>query len=787
MSQDPKGANPKIAETVFWDDAGFLSWLGISFDAPPAIKQPVKEKIETPVVEEVAAKEEIVSQEKDHYNNEDIVPTIKEARVISKWGPEIPKERKKARTKEKAWPTKEDAVWQLIQQKTKEQQDMDRLSFEKKKPFWTPNRGGNNNRWNNNNKQPTQWWAPITIGSTNRKKQPQHNTPQTEKEEKAYKVSDSLKKKETITIWDAITVKEFSEKMWVPLPEVMKVLLSNKILVWAQTNIDFDTALLIATEFEVSVEKEQSEMNVEDLLSGDLQVILATDKWSENLIPRPPIVTIMGHVDHWKTRLLDYLRKSNIVAWEAWWITQSIWASQVIHNDQKITFIDTPWHELFTSLRARWSKITDIVIIVVALDDWVKQQTIEAINHAKDSGVPIIVALTKLDLGIERLEEIKGQLNAQWLQPEDRWGDIMVIPCSAMTGQGIDDLLDSVLLQYEMLERKYNPTRWAVGVVVEAQKDSKQWVTTSLLIMTGTLRVWDIVVIHNTFWKVRRMTDRAWKEVKVATWWDPVMILWMTDTPEPWRIAEVVNNEKEANKKLAMISDHEQLFAKDTVIHSLLDKISKWDKVQVKLILKADSFWSLEAVKYATSKVSGPDNVEISIAHADIGAITDSDILFAQAAKGILVWYNVDASGTLKKKAEQLKVPLKSFDIIYQYIDYLDLLTQWMIAKERVEVSIWKLEILGVFYKKWKEIIFWGKVTEWKIKNNSYFKVINRTDDSNEDIEWGKEIKWTITSLQREKDNVSEVAQWYECGMKAKVNKKLEIGDILEYFVWEEH
>lgn len=786
MSQDPKVANPKIAETAFWDDAGFLSWLGISFDAPPVIKQPVQEEEKESMfddTEQNAAPQEVAPNTQSTYINEDIVPTIKEARIISKWGPKIPKERKKAKTKEKTWPVKEDAVWQLIQQKTKEQQDIDRLLFEKKKSF------GGANRWNNNrnNKAQPQSWAAITIGSTNRKKQAQHNTPQIEKEEKTYKVSDSLKKKETIVIGDAITVKEFSEKMWVPLPEVMKVLLSNKILVGAQTNIDFDTALLIATEFEVSVEKEQSEMNVEDLLSGDLQAILATDKWSDNLIPRPPIVTIMGHVDHWKTKLLDYLRKSNIVAWEAWWITQSIWASQVIHNDQKITFIDTPWHELFTSLRARGSKITDIVIIVVALDDWVKQQTIEAINHAKDSGVPIIVALTKLDLWIWRLEEIKWQLNAQWLQPEDRWGDIMIVPCSAMTGQWIDDLLDSVLLQYEMLERKYNPSRWAVGVVVEAQKDSKQWVTTSLLIMTGTLRVWDIVVIHNTFWKVRKMTDWSWKEIKLATWWDPVMILWMSDTPEPWRIAEVVSNEKEANKKVELILEHEQAHAKETVIHSLLDKISKWDKVQVKLILKADSFGSLEAVKYATSKVSWPDNVEISIAHADIWAITDSDILFAQAAKGILIGYNVDASGTLKKKAEQLKVPVKSFDIIYQYIDYLDLLTQGMIEKEKVEVSIGKLEVLGIFYKKWKEIIFWWKVTEWKVKNNAYFKVINRTDESNEDIEWGKEIKWTITSLQRDQDNVNEVAQWYECGMKAKVNKKLEVGDILEYFVWEEH
>ncbi len=786
MSQEPKLAQPKVADNIFGDDTGFLSGLGIDFAQPQKAVSPVKEEKKQEVPSDTWDFDEEDNKEQTERSKEDREPTIKEARVISKWTPTYPTERKKAKTKDKPAP-QQDAVGQLIQQKTKEQQDLDRVAFEKKKPFtgWSGRGAQNKRRWWQNDQQNS--GAAITIGHTHRKKHSQHNIPATEKTEKWYKVSDSLKKKETITIGDSITVKEFSEKMWVPLPEVMKVLLSNKILVWAQTNIDFDTAMLIATEFEVMVEKELTEMNVEDLLSGDLQAILDSDKWAENLIPRPPIVTIMGHVDHGKTRLLDYLRQSNIVAGEAWGITQSIWASQVTHNDQKITFIDTPGHELFTSLRARWSRITDIVIIVVALDDGVKQQTIEAINHAKDAGVPIIVALTKLDLGIWRIDEIKGQLAAQWLHAEDRWGDIMTIPCSAMTGQWVDDLLDAILLQYEMLERKYNPQRGAVGVVVEAQKDSKQGVTTSLLIMTGTLRIGDIIVIHNTFWKVRRMTDRSGKDVKEATWGDPIMILGMSDTPEPWRIAEVVATEKDAAKKIALISAHEQLNAKDTVIHSLLEKIGKGDKVQVKLILKADSFWSLEAVKYATSKVTWPDNVEISIVHADIWAITDSDILFAQAAKGILVGYNVDASGTLRKKAEQLKVPVKSFDIIYQYIDYLDLLTQGMIEKERVEVSIGKLEVLGVFYKKGKEIIFWGKVLEGKIKNNSYFKVINRTDDADAEGEWGKEIKGTVTSLQRDKDNVSEVAQWYECGMKAKINKKLEVGDILEYFVWEEH
>lgn len=794
-SIDPSVNTPKVADNMFGDDMGFLSGLWISFDQAPVVekkkeKEPV-EPVKEPVVEEVVAK--------PIHKNEDIEPVLKEARVISREEPKkpsYPDSRGKARTKEKTKTSPNDAVGQLIQQKTKEQQDLDRTAFVAKKPFapwarsawwyqgtrpaWGNNRPNFANKWQANNS------GKITIWSTQQKKWVQNNTPNTPKEEKTYKVSDSLKKKETISIGESITVKEFSEKMGVPLWEVIKVLLSNKILVGATANIDFDTAMLIATEFEISVEKEDSQMNVEAVLSGDLQAILESDKGSDNLITRPPVVTIMGHVDHGKTRLLDYFRKSNVVGWEAWGITQSIWASQVIHNGQKITFVDTPWHELFTSLRARGSKITDIVIIVVAADDGVKQQTVEAINHAKDSGVPIIVAITKIDLGTNRMDDIKGQLWANGLQPEERWGDVMLVPCSSVTGQGIDDLLDAVLLQYEMLERKYNPKRAAVGVVVEARKDSKQWVTTSLLIMTGTLRVGDIVVIHNTFGKVRRMTDRSGKEVKIATGGDPVMILWLQDLPEPGRVAEVVNNEKEANKKIELISTHESLHANDTIIHNLLDKINKGESLQLKVILKADSFGSLEAVKYATSKVECPPNIEIVLVHADVGAITDSDILFAQAAKGIVVGYNVDAPGSTKKKATQLHVPLKSFDIIYQYIDYLTLLTEWMIEKEKISVSIGKLEILAVFFRKWKETIFGGKVIEGKIKNNSSFKVTNRLTEATKDSEWGKEISWNITSLQRDKDNVNEVAQGYECGMKAKVAKKLEVGDILEFFVWEE-
>jgi len=239
-------------------------------------------------------------------------------------------------------------------------------------------------------------------------------------------VSANLKRKETVQVGETITVKEFSEKMWVPLGEVMKVLLANKIIVAAQASIDFDTAQLVWLEFEVTVEREKIEMKVEDVLEANLEAILSQDKEAEDLIERPPVVTVMGHVDHGKTRLLDHLRKSDVVWGEAWGITQSIWASQIVHNDKKITFIDTPWHELFSAIRARGSKITNIVIIVVAADDGVKPQTVEAIRHAKDAWAPIIVAITKIDLGNNNMERIKWQLAEQELTPEDRGGDTMI-------------------------------------------------------------------------------------------------------------------------------------------------------------------------------------------------------------------------------------------------------------------------------------------------------------------------------------------------------------------------
>ncbi len=787
-------SDKKVVDWIFGDDTWFLSWLWI--DVP---QSDVEEKVEVPVVEKKIDKEipEATKEKKKSFFSRSNSDDVKTATVIKKAQPKPNASIDKgnittvANTRKPTKPKKKDtSVDDLIKRKSWWDY-MWNIEWRSRPASTRPARGGPSRWWARKPWwRPTWWrgrwtWAPqrdgkLMLWRTSYKKKSTTSTKQIiadqTKKKKTYKVSENLKKKETILVDETITVKEFSEKMWVPLSEVMKVMLMNKIVVAAQASIDFDTAQLVWSEFWVIVEREKVEMTVEDVVDANLESILAQDKEAEDLVTRPPVVTIMGHVDHWKTKLLDYLRKSDVVWGEAGWITQSIWASQIVHNDKKITFIDTPGHELFSSLRARWSKITNIVIIVVAADDGVKPQTVEAIRHAKDAWVPIIVAITKVDLGNPNMDRIKWQLAEQELTPEDWWWDVMIVPCSSITGQWIDDLLEAIHLQADMLELQYSPWRNAVWVVVESNKDAKQWVMTTLLVMTWTLRVWDIVVIHNTFWKVKRMTNWKWEQIAEATWWDAVMILWVNMVPEPGRMIEVVENEKTANKKMTLIKEHEEKHKKEVAMQSILDRLSEGEIAQLKLILKADSSWSLEAIKHATTKLNLAENVEVKIIHDDVWDITDSDLNFARAADAIVVWYNVPLKGPIIKKADQYKVILKQFDIIYEFIEYVEDLSQWLIEEEKVETLIWKMNVLALFYTKWKEMIVWWKIIEWRVDNHATFKVMRGED------QWAT---WKILSLQKEQDSVKTVKVWHECGIKIRTSKKVLEDDTIEFYTFE--
>ncbi len=603
--------------------------------------------------------------------------------------------------------------------------------------------------------------------------------------------SKNLVKKAEIVVDAQINVKEFSEKMWVSLPEVMKMLLKNKIMVSVNSSLDFDTASLIAEEFDVVLKKKEAKLNVESFLSGDLQAILDLDKEAEHLEERAPIVTVMGHVDHGKTTLLDYLRKTSVANSEAWGITQSIWASVVEHMGKNITFIDTPGHELFTSLRARWAKLTNVAVIVVAADDSVMPQTIESINHAKAANVPIIIAVTKIDKPGIHIDQIKNDLAAHGITPEDWGGDTPIIGVSGITGQWIPDLLEAILLQSEMLELKFNPKRSAIWVILDAYKDPKQWIVTSIIIMTGTLHLRDIVVAHNSFWKIRRMRDRKWDNVKEVSGWEPVQILWFTELPEPGRIVEIVKNEKEAMNKIAILHAQDNETEDTSILQEFLSQLKWWDSGEIptlRLILKATGSSSLEALKQAVNGVLIPAKVEMKVIHTDVGHFTDSDLSLAQASKALVLWFGVWISNSIKKNAQWMGVDVKNFDIIYELTEYLENLLLGMVKIEQEEVVCGKLEVRGVFYRKWKQMVIGWLVTEWRVVNKAKFNVYRPgvSDDKDESEESAIFTTGIIESLQREQQVVKEVKESYECGMKVKVNQKIIEWDILEFLIMQD-
>ncbi len=602
----------------------------------------------------------------------------------------------------------------------------------------------------------------------------------TAKVHKEATTSSNLVKKTEVTIEENITVKEFSEKIGVPLPEVMKKLIANGIMTSLNASLDFDTASLIAEDLGVTLKKKEATLDVQSFMEGDLQKILDIDKEAEKQVERAPIVTVMGHVDHGKTSLLDYLRKTSVAGGEAGGITQSIGASMVNYNGKQITFIDTPGHELFTSLRARGAKLTNIAIIVIAADDSVMPQTIESINHAKSAGVPIIIAVTKIDKPGNNMDQIKADVAKYGLTPEDWGGETPFVGVSSKTGQGIDLLLEYVLLQAEMLELKYNPDRQAVGVVVDAYKDPKQGVVASLIVLTGTLKNGDIIVAYNTYGKVRRMQNRLWKNTGKIMGGEPVQILGFTELPEPGRIVEVVSNEKEAHQRIAFIKESEAKASGDGALQQFLAQLKAGDQSKIselRLILKADGSSSLEALKQAVNGLSLPKNVTIKVVHSDVGYFGESDLSLAQASKALLIWFNISMNALLKKKAEGLKIEMKVFDIIYELTDYLNNLLLGMVEVEKEEVIVGKLEILGVFHTETREMTVGGRVKEGKIKNKLKFRVY-RGDDILTNGE--------ILSLHRNKDEVKEVNAGEDCGMKVKIGKRIEMGDMLEFYEMQE-
>lgn len=592
---------------------------------------------------------------------------------------------------------------------------------------------------------------------------------------KAYTNQEQIKKKEgIILIPDVITVKEFAEKIWVSVMKIITTLMKNWMMVTINQSIDFDTASLISVDLWVEVKRDSSSASAEDLIEWDILKLIKDDK--ENLEKRPPVVVVMWHVDHWKTSILDFYRSSDVVAKESWWITQHIWAYQVEKNWRLITFLDTPWHEAFTSMRARWAKVTDIAILVVAADDWVQPQTIEACNHANDAWIPIVVAMNKIDKPWIDPERIKSQLSEIWVVCEDWWWDVPFVPVSAKQWTWMNDLLDTVLLVSDVDQQYANPNRNAIATVIESHLDKSFWPVATILVNTWTLKLKDIFIAWKTMWRIKTMFSATWKVLKkiLPSW--TARISWFEIVPNVWDILQVVNTEKEAKEKTSKIKNiYEHSRKKWLWIEEIQRRIATWKMNLLKIILKVDSVWSLEAVSETLSKIKN-DEVWIKIIHSWVWNATDSDVLMAAASWALIIWFHVSVSPQTKRLADKEWVDIQCFTVIYDILNTVRSILTWMLTSEEIEVEAWDVKILQIFYTKKKMMIVWWKVEKWYIKK--WAKVIAFRD-------WLEVWKSKLTNLKFFKDDAKEVLEWNECWMQFAGKLELQVWDLLKVFVAE--
>lgn len=584
--------------------------------------------------------------------------------------------------------------------------------------------------------------------------------------------------KDFVEISDFITVKEFAEKTGIKIAKIIGELMKNGIRASINQEIDFETAQIIADDSGVKLKRIRTAASAEELIEGNISNLLKEDDASV-LKTRPPVVVVMGHVDHGKTKLLDAIRSTDVVSGESGGITQHIGAYQVLKKGKLITFLDTPGHEAFTAMRARGAKVTDIAVLVVAADEGVKPQTVEAINHAKEAGVPIIVAMNKMDKPNVNPDKVKGELSEHGLQPEDWGGDTVIVPVSAMTKQGIDDLLEMILLNAEMLNLKANYDREAVGTVIEAHLDHSLGPVATVLVNTGTLHLMDNVVIGNSHGRIKLMRDHNGKPVRLANPSTPVQIAGLSSTPVSGDILQVVKDEKMAKQKAEEIGlitkkrDEE----KGSSIGQILSKI-KSDKI-LKIVLKADTKGSLEAIKQSLAKIKN-DDVAIKVIHSGVGTITESDVTMAAASKGIVVGFHSDFDAPyVEKTAEREGVEVRKYTIIYNLLEELTKLLSGLLEPEIVEVIIGRAEVKMIFLTKKKEMVIGCRVLSGKLENKAKLRVIRGVTKEDTDNVVGM---GTLESLRKVDEVVHEIGAGNECGIKFSGDVALEVGDILEAF-----
>lgn len=584
-----------------------------------------------------------------------------------------------------------------------------------------------------------------------------------------------------VEMGDTISVKEFAEKSGLNVAKIIGELMKNGILANINQEIDFETAQVLADDFGIKIKRTRSAAGVEELMTGDISNLLQEDDASV-LEERPPVVCVMGHVDHGKTQLLDTIREANVVAGESGGITQHIGAYQVKKKGKKITFLDTPGHEAFTAMRARGAKVTDIAILVVAADEGMKPQTIEAMNHAKEAGVPIIVAINKIDKPDANIDKVKGELTEHDLQPEDWGGKTVVAPVSALNGDGIDDLLDMIILTAEMEQYKGNPNREAVGTVVEAHLDKSLGPVATILVNTGTLKVTNNVIVGETYGRIKVMQDHNGKAVRAAGPSTPVLIAGLNATPKSGDILHVAKDERTARVRAeeVQLKTKEQEHAAGGLA-SIITNI-KSEKV-LKLVLKADAKGSMEAIKQSLAKIKD-EEVAIKVIHSGVGRISESDIMMAKASGGLVVAFHSDFfSQSVERTAEREGVEVRKYKIIYDLIEDIKKFLSGLIDAEIVETKVGRGQVKQIFFTKKKDMIVGCKVTSGKFLNKAKIKIIRGKDEEGEDLVIGE---GRLQSLRKVDKIVDEIGEGNDCGIKYSGDISLEEGDIIDVFTEEE-
>ncbi|MEL7632450.1 MULTISPECIES: translation initiation factor IF-2 [Sporomusa] len=631
--------------------------------------------------------------------------------------------------------------------------------------------GQQNSQFQNNNRRSTNNNSRRGPGQGNRNSQQRSGQHRNQAGRNQFTPPKAeMPKPKSIKIGESITVKDLAGKMGREAGEVIKKLMMLGTMVSINQEVDFDTATILGGEFGVTVEAIPPE--------EDPTEIPEIEDDEKDLVHRPPVVTVMGHVDHGKTSLLDSIRQTHVTSQEAGGITQHIGAYQVMCQGKKIVFLDTPGHEAFTSMRARGAQVTDIAILVVAADDGVMPQTIEAINHAKSAKVPIIVAINKIDRPGANPDRVKQQLAEHQLIPEDWGGDTIMVPVSAHQKTGISDILEMILLVAEMLDLKANPNRLAYGTIIEAKLDKGRGPVSTVLVQKGTLRIGDTIIAGTAYGKVRAMTNDRGEKIKKAEPSTPVEVLGLADVPQAGDILVAVDERTAravAEKRVAKKRTEDIKQSQKVSLDDLFKQIQEGSLKDLNIVVKADVQGSIEALRQSLVNIKN-NEVRVNIVHAGVGAINESDVMLAAASNALIIGFNVRPDGNARKAADTEKIDVRTYRVIYEAINDVEAAITGMLAPEFKEVILGHVEVRQVISIP-KAVVAGSYVTEGKITSTSQVRILRNGIVIHE----GK-----LESLRRFKDDVKEVAQGYECGITVEKFRDIKEGDIIEAFTMEE-